>query len=55
MLQVGREQLAIKGFREIIEARDCTRANFSTPPQGLFLEKVYYNDSLRAHLLGVKS
>jgi tRNA pseudouridine38-40 synthase len=55
MLQVGREQLAIKGFREIIEARDCTRANFSTPPQGLFLEKVYYNDRLRAHLLGVKS
>ncbi len=50
MLKLGREQLTIAGFREIIEAKDCTRTDFSTPPQGLFLNKVYYNDTLKPYL-----
>ncbi len=42
MLRVGRGQLAISGFREIIEAKDCTKADFTTPPQGLYLVSVLY-------------
>lgn len=42
MLKVGRGQLSVAGFREIIEARDCTKADFTTPPQGLFLVAVIY-------------
>jgi tRNA pseudouridine38-40 synthase len=46
MLKLGREQLSIEDFRQIIEAKDCTRVDFSTPPQGLFLNRVYYNEML---------
>jgi tRNA pseudouridine38-40 synthase len=42
MLQVGREKISIDGFREIILSRDCTRADFSAPAQGLFLISVEY-------------
>jgi tRNA pseudouridine38-40 synthase len=47
MLKVGREQITIKAFRDIIEGKDCSRADFSTPAQGLFLNRVYYNDTLK--------
>jgi tRNA pseudouridine38-40 synthase len=50
MLKLGREQLTIPGFRHIIEAKDCALADFSTPPQGLFLNRVYYNDVLKPYL-----
>jgi len=43
MLQVGRGKLDIGGFREIIDAKDCTRADFAVPPQGLFLCKVNFS------------
>ncbi|ULQ56649.1 tRNA pseudouridine(38-40) synthase TruA [Flavihumibacter rivuli] len=42
MLRVGRHKLTIDQFRAIIEARDCTKADFAVPPHGLFLEKVNY-------------
>lgn len=42
MLRVGRGKLTVDEFRHIIEARDCTRASFAVPPQGLFLEAVEY-------------
>jgi tRNA pseudouridine38-40 synthase len=42
MLQVGRGKITLQQFREIIEARDCTRADFSVPGHGLFLQKVEY-------------
>jgi tRNA pseudouridine38-40 synthase len=54
MLKVGREQLTINALREIIEAKDCSRADFSTPAHGLFLNRVYYNDTLKP-LLSVVS
>jgi tRNA pseudouridine38-40 synthase len=44
MLKVGREQIGIDDFKQIIEARNCTLADFTTPPQGLFLEAVIYPD-----------
>jgi tRNA pseudouridine38-40 synthase len=42
MLQVGRQKIAIEQFRSIIEAKDCTKADFAVPPHGLFLVKVNY-------------
>jgi len=42
MLKVGRQQLSVEGFKNIIEAKDCTLADFSTPAHGLFLVAVHY-------------
>lgn len=42
MLKLGRGNITIEEFREIIEAKDCTRASFSVPARGLFLEAVSY-------------
>lgn len=47
ILKMGRGQLDEAAFRAIIEARDCSQADFSTPPQGLFLHRVHYKDPLR--------
>lgn len=47
ILKMGRGQLDEVAFRAIIEARDCSLADFSTPPQGLFLHRVYYRDALQ--------
>lgn len=48
MLKVGREQITMDRFREIIEALDCSKADFTTPPQGLFLVSVIYQYPLGA-------
>ena len=42
MLNVGRNKFSINKFREIIEAKDCTKANFAVPAHGLFLLSVEY-------------
>jgi tRNA pseudouridine38-40 synthase len=42
MLRVGRGQLSIEQFRTVIESKDCTRARFDVPAQGLFLQTVKY-------------
>jgi tRNA pseudouridine38-40 synthase len=42
MLQAGRGKITTQGFREIIEARDCARADFSVPGHGLYLMRVEY-------------
>jgi tRNA pseudouridine38-40 synthase len=42
LLRVGRSQITVDEFREIIEAKDCTRADFSVPGQGLMLMEVRY-------------
>ena len=46
MLQVGRGKISLQQFRDIIEARDCTRADFSVPGHGLFLIKVNFTESV---------
>ncbi len=51
MLKLGRELVTIEEFRNIIESKDCTKADFSTPPQGLFLTQITYNDSLKPFLV----
>ena len=43
MLQVGRGKLNIEDFKRIIEAKDCSKADFSVPGHGLFLIKVKFS------------
>jgi tRNA pseudouridine38-40 synthase len=45
MLQAGRGKITEDGFAQIINARDCTKADFSAPAHGLFLEKVVFPDA----------
>lgn len=46
-LQVARGKTTVDGFRNIIEAKDCTKADFSVAGHGLYLEKIEYpEDSL---------
>ena len=42
MLKVGRGTISVEEFASIIEAKDCTRASFAVPPQGLFLIAIQY-------------
>lgn len=42
MLLAGKGRIGVEGFREIIESRDCTKADFTTPARGLFLVRVNY-------------
>jgi len=42
MLKVGTGKITIDDFRSIIESKDCTKADFSVPPHGLFLLSVSY-------------
>lgn len=50
MLRLGRGKISIDDFRQIIEARDCTKASFAVPPHGLFLEKVEFPSALYSGL-----
>ncbi|GAB2818296.1 tRNA pseudouridine synthase A [Ferruginibacter profundus] len=42
MLQVGKKKTEMDQFINIIKSKDCTKANFAVPPQGLFLQKVNF-------------
>ncbi|MEO7768562.1 MAG: tRNA pseudouridine(38-40) synthase TruA [Ferruginibacter sp.] len=42
MLKVGVGRISLDEFHKIIESRDCANADFSVPPQGLFLVNVQY-------------
>lgn len=46
MLRVGRGKLSLDGFREVIAAKDCSRADFSVPSHGLFLTEVALDKKL---------
>lgn len=46
MLQVGRGAITLQQFVDIIEAKDCTKANFATPAHGLFLAAVQYQQNV---------
>jgi tRNA pseudouridine38-40 synthase len=41
-LQVARGKYTLEEFRNIIEAKDCTNADFSVAGHGLYLEAVNY-------------
>lgn len=42
MLQAGRGKLTADAFSRIIAAKDCSKADFSAPAHGLFLEQVIF-------------
>jgi tRNA pseudouridine38-40 synthase len=44
MLRVATQKISVDEFKNIIESRDCTGADFSVPSNGLFLVKVTYPD-----------
>ncbi len=46
LILVGRKKISPAQFEEIIVSRDCTRADFSAPAHGLFLERVHYPATL---------
>lgn len=46
MLRVGRHQISIAEFRQIVDSNDCTKASFAVPPHGLFLTAVKYSVDL---------
>jgi len=43
MLKVGRGKMTLQEFRRTIELKDCTKASFSVPADGLFLVSVNYS------------
>ena len=51
MLRVGTGKLTIEAFHAAINAKDCTKADFAVPPQGLFLMNVQYPDGLLQPLM----
>lgn len=46
MLQAGRGKIDFEAFRGIIEARDCTLADFSPPGKGLTLYEVKFPETI---------
>ena len=42
MLLMGKKKISLREFTAIIGAKDCTKADFSVPPTGLFLVKVTF-------------
>ncbi|MBL7767124.1 MAG: tRNA pseudouridine(38-40) synthase TruA [Chitinophagaceae bacterium] len=45
-LQVARGRITVQEFQSIIDSKDCTLADFSARPEGLFLEEVQYPPGL---------
>ncbi|HEX7905075.1 MAG TPA: tRNA pseudouridine(38-40) synthase TruA [Chitinophagaceae bacterium] len=44
MLGIGRGKISLDEFKRVIEAKDCTKASFAVPANGLFLVEVSYPD-----------
>lgn len=42
MLKLGRGKMGLNAFKNIVEAKDCTLANFAVPAHGLFLMEVSF-------------
>jgi len=45
-LRAARSKFSLDDFRNIIESKDCSNADFSVPGFGLYLEKVVYPEGL---------
>lgn len=46
MLKIGRGKMSLNQFRDIIQAKDCTKSSFAVPAKGLFLISVEYSPNL---------
>lgn len=44
LVDIGRGKIAPDDMKEIIEAKDRTKAGHTAPPYGLYLAEVYYDD-----------
>ena len=42
LIEVGLKKISIDDFKSILQSRDRTKAGYSVPAHGLYLEKVYY-------------
>ena len=42
LIQVGLKKISIDDFKSILQSRDRSKAGYSVPAHGLYLEKVYY-------------
>lgn len=49
-LQVARGKHTLEEFRKIIEAKDCSKADFSVAGHGLYLEHIHYPEGLITHI-----
>ena len=49
-LQIARGRMSIEDFREAIDAKDCTLADFSVPGHGLYLENIKYPEGFLTEL-----
>lgn len=47
MMQVGREQISIANWHEIVASKDEQRVDFSTPAYGLYLSEINYPNFLK--------
>ena len=45
-LQVARGRMTVDEFRQVIEGKDCTKADFSVAGHGLYLENITYPEGL---------
>lgn len=43
MLLIGKKKINLAEFKAIIESKDCSKADFSVPSSGLFLQKVAFS------------
>ncbi|MBL0884546.1 MAG: hypothetical protein IBJ16_14590, partial [Chitinophagaceae bacterium] len=50
MMRIARTEVTTQEgeqlFRAVIESKDCTHADFTTPAKGLYLESVVYPDDM---------
>jgi tRNA pseudouridine38-40 synthase len=46
MLKVAAGSIQLEQLKQIIESKDCTKADFSAPSKGLFLVRVNYEESV---------
>ena len=49
-LYIARGRGTAADFRQIIEAKDCTKAFFDVPGFGLYLEQIRYNEGALVEL-----
>jgi len=42
MLKIGRGKMTIAEFKNVVEEKDCSKASFAAPSQGLFLMRVNF-------------
>lgn len=47
LVDVGRGRYTVEEFRQIVEARDLSKASSGAPPQGLFLSNVKYKGQMQ--------